>query len=130
MQGILRRNTMKHNSSIDPIGTFAIGYFRATYQELKDLLGTPAFDESDKVSTEWRVEFKEQTFTIYDYKMTNSYNPNYPTAEILRKCPDAILWHVGSNKHENLTQFCSHLSKLLFVQFTEGKNKNVSYKPK
>lgn len=116
---------MKHNAAIDPTGTFSLGYFRASYAELEKLLGKPAIDESDKISTEWRVEFEGQIFTIYDYKMTNRYDPNLPDAETLRKCPALILWHIGSNKHDKFNVFCRRLSSLLFEQEITGERPNV-----
>lgn len=113
---------MKHDQSIDPTGTFLVGKFRATYEELFKALGEPDTADSYKVSTEWRIEHDGQIYTIYDWKMTSNYDPDLPTPETLRGCPIPFLWHVGSRSEIGFELFSYELNKKIFnILFHEYK---------
>ena len=61
----------------DTTGTSLKGYVYITYNKLVDILGQPTFPEQsgdDKVQVEWVVEYKDDIFTIYDWK---TYDRNY-----------------------------------------------------
>jgi hypothetical protein len=52
-------------------GTSLKGYTHATYKRLVEVLGPPTFSEAsldDKTQVEWVVKFKNDYFTIYDWK--------------------------------------------------------------
>lgn len=52
-------------------GTSYKGFIYSTYSKLVSALGEPTFNEESadgKVQVEWVVEFKEEIFTIYDWK--------------------------------------------------------------
>lgn len=87
-----------HNDKdIDNSGTSLQGKIQATREELEVVFGLPmdfSFDEGDKVSTQWSIEFadgnrKAQVVTIYDWK---------------RKAPpemkEVISWHIGGLDQE------------------------------
>ena len=53
-------------------GTSLKGYTKATYKQLVAALGEPTFSEAsfdDKTQVEWVVKFKNDYFTIYDWKV-------------------------------------------------------------
>jgi hypothetical protein len=53
-------------------GTSLKGYTKATYKQLVAALGEPTFSEAsadDKSQVEWVVKFKNDYFTIYDWKI-------------------------------------------------------------
>ena len=69
-------------------GTSLKGYTHATYKRLVEVLGPPTFSEAsldDKTQVEWVVKFKNNYFTIYDWK---TYDREY-TMNILE------IFHVG-----------------------------------
>ena len=69
-------------------GTSLKGYTKATYKQLVALLGEPTFPTpsgDDKTQVEWVVKFKNDYFTIYDWK---TYDREY-TMNILE------IFHVG-----------------------------------
>ncbi len=52
-------------------GSSLKGYTKATYKRLVEVLGPPTFSEAsidDKTQVEWVVKFKNDYFTIYDWK--------------------------------------------------------------
>jgi len=52
-------------------GTSLKGYTKATYKRLVEVLGPPTFNEAsfdDKTQVEWVVKFRNNYFTIYDWK--------------------------------------------------------------
>ena len=81
-------------------GTSLQGHIEATYDDLVKAFGEPAFDstrdgESDKVHTEWALEFKNEegdyiTATIYDWKEDSAYNSRV----------GKYRWHIGGNSYE------------------------------
>ena len=63
-------------------GTSLKGYLYATYSQLVEALGEPTFPEQSgdgKVQVEWVVDFKGETFTIYDWK---TYSRDYTLFEL------------------------------------------------
>jgi hypothetical protein len=69
-------------------GTSLKGYTHATYKRLVEVLGPPTFSEAsldDKTQVEWVVKFKNDYFTIYDWK---TYDREYTMNELQ-------VFHVG-----------------------------------
>jgi len=81
-------------------GTSLQGHIKATYDDLVKAFGKPAYDstehgESDKVHTQWALEFENEegdlvVATIYDWKEDNAYNSRYGTYN----------WHIGGNDYQ------------------------------
>lgn len=70
-------------------GTSLKGYTKATYKRLVEVLGEPTFSEAsldDKTQVEWVVKFRNDYFTIYDWK---TYDREYTMNELQ-------IFHVGS----------------------------------
>ena len=69
-------------------GTSLKGYTSATYKQLVAVLGEPTFNTpsgDDKTQVEWVVKFKNDYFTIYDWK---TYDREYTLNEL-------TIFHVG-----------------------------------
>lgn len=69
-------------------GSSLKGYTKATYKRLVEVLGPPTFNEAssdDKTQVEWVVKFKNNYFTIYDWK---TYDREYTMNELQ-------IFHVG-----------------------------------
>jgi hypothetical protein len=69
-------------------GTSLKGYTKATYKRLVEVLGPPTFSEAsldDKTQVEWVVKFRNNYFTIYDWK---TYDREYTMNELQ-------IFHVG-----------------------------------
>lgn len=70
-------------------GTSLKGYTKATYKQLVAALGEPTFSDAsadDKTQVEWVVKFRNNYFTIYDWK---TYDREYTMNEL-------SVFHVGS----------------------------------
>ena len=70
-------------------GTSLKGYTKATYKQLVTALGEPTFNEAsfdDKTQVEWVVKFRNNYFTIYDWK---TFDREYTLNELQ-------IFHVGS----------------------------------
>jgi hypothetical protein len=70
-------------------GTSLKGYTHATYKQLVAALGEPTFSDAsadDKTQVEWVVKFRNNYFTIYDWK---TYDREYTMNELQ-------IFHVGS----------------------------------
>ena len=71
-------------------GTSLSGYLLGpSYSTLVQTLGLPTHEDpsaDDKVQKEWRLEYKGNVFTIYDWK---TYDAEYTINELIR-------WHIGS----------------------------------
>jgi len=76
----------------------------ATPNEMKHILGEPAYEQndgSDKVNMEWELEMPDgNVFTVYDYK---EYKPLHPNAR--------VEWHIGGHD-----RFSTHLAKQLLSE--------------
>ena len=69
-------------------GTSLKGYTKATYKRLVEVLGPPTFNEAsadDKTQVEWVVKFRNNYFTIYDWK---TFDREYTMNEL-------TIFHVG-----------------------------------
>jgi hypothetical protein len=69
-------------------GTSLKGYTKATYKQLVATLGEPTFNEAsldDKTQVEWVVKFRNNYFTIYDWK---TFDREYTMNEL-------TIFHVG-----------------------------------
>ena len=76
-------------------GTSLRGYVTTSYAKLVGLLGEPNGQTDDyKVSTEWVVTYRGESYTIYDYKETNLYDEGAPTVEEFR-AQSSYEWHIG-----------------------------------
>jgi hypothetical protein len=81
-------------------GTSLQGYIEATYDDLVKAFGKPTYDstedgESDKVHTQWALEFENEegdlvVATIYDWKEENAYNSRV----------GKYRWHIGGNSYD------------------------------
>ena len=81
-------------------GTSLQGYIEATYDDLVKAFGKPTYDstedgESDKVHTQWGLEFENEegdliVATIYDWKEENAYNSRV----------GKYRWHIGGNSYD------------------------------
>ncbi len=75
--------------AVDKIcGTSLKGYTAATYKQLVAILGEPTFSDAsadDKTQVEWVVKFRNNYFTIYDWKI---YDREYTMNELQ-------VFHVG-----------------------------------
>lgn len=94
----------KAEENFDATGTSLSGYVNITYKQLVEILGEPTFDEAsgdDKVQKEWRVEYKGNLFTIYDWK---TYDVDYTMNELNR-------FNVGSKV--DVTEFITAIEILL-----------------
>ena len=73
----------------------------ATPNELRHILGDPAFetnDGTDKVNMEWCMQMPDgNVFTVYDYKEYHILRPN-----------EQVEWHIGGHD-----RFTTHLAKTL-----------------
>lgn len=76
--------------AVDKIcGTSLKGYTAATYKQLVAVLGEPTFSDAsadDKTQVEWVVKFRNNYFTIYDWK---TFDREYTMNELQ-------IFHVGS----------------------------------
>jgi hypothetical protein len=69
-------------------GTSLKGYTKATYKQLVATLGEPTFSDAsldDKTQVEWVVKFRNNYFTIYDWK---TFDREYTMNEL-------TVFHVG-----------------------------------
>jgi len=72
------------------------GYITTSFSKLVEKFGEPVESDGYKVSSEWLCEYIDWTkFTVYDYKETELYNPDYPTVEDFRSLP-SHQWHIGA----------------------------------
>ncbi len=75
-------------------GTSLKGYVAASYSQLVAALGEPTFSEAsadDKTQVEWVVKFRNNYFTVYDWK---TYDREYTMNELQT-------FHIGSKVNAN-----------------------------
>lgn len=78
-------------------GSCLQGYVEASYAQLRELFGPSNETDGYKVSTEWIIRFDDGAVaTIYDYKMTNLYDREYPGVSAFRHMP-SYNWHIGGH---------------------------------
>jgi hypothetical protein len=96
-------------SNIDG-GTFLIGEFETSYAKLLAAFGEPnAQGDKYKVSTEWNFVFREEVFTVYDWKETSLYDDDRaPSVAEFRALP-SYAWHIGGHGKEHLPAFLDAL---------------------
>ena len=84
------------NPKADTNGTSLQGYFNCSYKVLEAIFGEPVKSDEYKVSTEWVFEDVEtgDVYTLYDWKETNLYSPNYPSVDEFRSLK-SYEWHIG-----------------------------------
>jgi len=97
----------------DTSGTHLKDYlpFGITYDMLVDYLGEPTFlpeDSGDgKVNFEWVVEFNDELFTIYDWKVEPEWS-KINTGNLNQDNFYASKWHVGGKTYAgNFVDFLS-----------------------
>jgi hypothetical protein len=88
------------DNDIDITGTSLQGYIVSSFDNLVEQFGKPAFDstvdgESDKVHTQWTLEFENEegdyvVATIYDWKEDSAYNSRV----------GEYRWHIGGNGYD------------------------------
>lgn len=84
--------------------SFNVGYFEATMNELRKMLGKKYTRGGDKVNVTWEIMLEDKTyFRIYDYKY---YGKNSP----LLNPNETITWSIGSHDKE------SGLKAMLFLE--------------
>ncbi len=84
----MRTLRSQYIASNQTCGSSLKGYTKATYRRLVEVLGPPTFNEAsldDKTQVEWVVKFKNNYFTIYDWK---TYDREYTMNELQ-------IFHVG-----------------------------------
>ena len=82
---VLRNQDFASNQTC---GTSLKGYTKATYKQLVAVLGEPTFSDAsadDKTQVEWVVKFRNNYFTIYDWK---TFDREYTMNEL-------TIFHVG-----------------------------------
>ena len=85
----MRTLRSKEFASNQTCGTSLKGYTAATYNQLVKALGEPTFNTpsgDDKTQVEWVVKFRNNYFTVYDWK---TYDREYTLNEL-------TIFHVGS----------------------------------
>ena len=84
----MRTLRSKEFASNQICGSSLKGYTKATYKRLVEVLGPPTFNEAsadDKTQVEWVVKFRNNYFTIYDWK---TFDREYTMNEL-------TIFHVG-----------------------------------
>ena len=84
----MRTLRSQYTASNKVYGTSLKGYISATYKQLVAILGEPTFNSpsgDNKTQVEWIVKFKNNYFTIYDWK---TYDREYTLNEL-------SVFHVG-----------------------------------
>lgn len=94
-------------------GTSLQGYVSIAPARLVEIFGEP--DESDgyKVSGEYRFELNGETFTLYDWKNTDLYEPGYGCPDAFWKSTNPYNFHVGgAGKSMNLQIFIEAVQEI------------------
>lgn len=112
-------------------GTSYQGKIMASYYDLVDMFGKPAFEGiGDKVTTEWVIDYqvsdgegerKYGTFTLYDWHFARDLND-----------PSAVTdWNVGGNGYDDSTaadiacqMFADNQESLVYAKLHELKEKD------
>ena len=97
-----------------PSGTCLQGKIKASYYDLVDMFGKPAYEGiGDKITTEWVIDYqvsdgegerKYGTFTLYDWHFARNLHDNYAVTQ----------WNVGGNGYDD-----SYAADLAVKLFTE-----------
>ena len=79
-------------------GTSLKTYIEATYKELVAVLGQPYEGDGYKVSGEWVMRDPDSNVvTIYDWKSTRLYDPDYPTVRQFRAMKYEQRFNIGGH---------------------------------
>ncbi len=74
-------------------GTHYIGSIKATYDDLVSLFGKPSEGDGFKTEATWLVMLPhKEVATIYNYKNSQSYSPDFPQIETISE------WHIGGHR--------------------------------
>lgn len=113
------KTTERFTRGGDHNGTSLKTYFTVSYKALRAILGPPTNGEGYKVSTEWVVQdtVTGETFTVYDYKSTKTYDSSLPSVRAFRALPEYD-WHIGGRTDPS--NFVAWLREKL-AQFPEPK---------
>jgi len=85
----------KRNAEMN--GTFLQGGVTAPYSKIVGVFGEPEAGDEYKCAFTWSMEFEDGTVaTLYDWKETSLYNPDYPHPDTL-KVRSAVDWHIGGH---------------------------------
>ena len=93
-------------SNMSSNGTSLSGYLLGpSYSVLVQALGLPTYSDpsgDNKVQKEWRLEYKGEVFTLYDWK---TYDEYFTMNELIR-------WHIGSKAP--VLEFAEELMDLIY----------------
>lgn len=108
-------------ASIDEVnGTSLKTHVEATFQELVTLLGEPEQGDDYKVSGEWAVKDRGgNVCTVYDWKRTNLYDPDYPTVAQFRAGKRPITFNIGGHNQMAAARFRHELELQLLALRTD-----------
>ena len=112
-------------------GTSYQGKIMASYYDLVDMFGKPAFEGiGDKVTTQWVIDYqvsdgegerKYGVFTLYDWRFARDLNNNSAITE----------WNVGGNGYDASTAadiacqlFADNQESLVYAKLHELKEKD------
>ena len=105
--------TFTLNENADVCGTSLKLRTTVSYPKLLELFGEPLESDGYKVSGEWIFEDdKGNVITLYDWKSTKLYDPDYPSIAELRADSDVEL-HIGGNDIAIASTFNTWLQKQL-----------------
>ena len=109
-------------ASIDEVnGTSLKTHVEATFQELVALLGELEQGDDYKVSGEWIVKDRVgNVCTVYDWKSTNLYAPDYPTVAQFRAGKRPTTFNIGGHNQMAAARF-RHELELQLRELRSGK---------
>jgi len=80
------------------IGSSLKGHLIASFADIKEVLGEPAFEgKGDKITTEWVVRWEDEEedtfgyFSIYDWRYARDFNDDYSKIE----------WNIGGKSFDD-----------------------------
>ena len=106
------------------IGTSEMGNIQLVYSDIVRAFGEPMKSDEYKISGKWVFHDKEAgvVFTLYDWKSTNLYDPDYPSVEEFRADPEPQTFNIGGNRAMDVEEFKSLLKKQIeWVKRKEDK---------
>jgi hypothetical protein len=104
-----RNNMFKVYSGYADVGngTSRMGEIKVAPMDLILAFGKPGESDGYKVSGEYTFHDEESgvVFTMYDWKMTNLYDSNYPSPEKLWASTKPVTINIGGNHKGNIEEF-------------------------
>lgn len=90
--------------------SYFIGTYEISYKELVKIFGEPNSEgDYEKISTEWNLEDdKGNLISISDYKVTDVYDPDYPSVDDFRAEP-SYNWRIYSDNREIKKDFLTFI---------------------